>query len=90
MLIIIIIKNAHKFIEKSRFLQIYSYICKVFTIYLVLMQCEYSLIGSQKYELLMDSILSLGYWGLFFCGMLAGSIIPMNAEAPLAAAIAMG
>ena len=38
----------------------------------------------------MDSILSLGYWGLFFCGMLAGSIIPMNAEAPLAAAIAMG
>ena len=28
----------------------------------------------------MDSILSLGYWGLFFCGMLAGSIIPMNAD----------
>lgn len=38
----------------------------------------------------MDSILSWGYPGLFLCGLLAGSIVPMNVEAPLSAAIAMG
>lgn len=38
----------------------------------------------------MENILSWGYPGLFLCGLLAGSIVPMNVEAPLSAAIALG
>lgn len=38
----------------------------------------------------MENILTWGYPGLFLCGLLAGSIVPMNVEAPLSGAIAMG
>lgn len=38
----------------------------------------------------MDSVLAWGYPGIFICGFLAGSIIPMNVEAAVTAALALG
>lgn len=38
----------------------------------------------------MDEILAWGYPGLWLCGFIAGSAIPMSSEAALSAAIALG